>query len=104
MLARWACPEHTPWGTPLYASLEYSLGVEYFLTRLASVKREAFVLRYALGYRVKEIAEVMGVPTGTVKDRLVSARRQLRVMADREHAAAIGSNNSALDGAGQLAG
>ena len=38
----------------------------------------------ALGYTIEEIAELTDAPVGTVKDRLVVARRELRSMLERE--------------------
>ena len=35
-------------------------------------------------FSVQEIAELTNVPTGTVKDRLVTARKQLRALLERE--------------------
>lgn len=40
--------------------------------------REALVLRELEGFSYKEIAEVAGVPVGTVMSRLARARRQLQ--------------------------
>jgi RNA polymerase sigma-70 factor (ECF subfamily) len=61
-----------------------SLDLEHFLERLPSARREAFVLKYGLGYSVEEIASITQVPTGTVKDRLIMAKRKLREMIHRE--------------------
>lgn len=36
------------------------------------------ILYYAEGYKVKEIAEIMGIPEGTVKSRLAKARELLK--------------------------
>jgi len=84
LLERWLSPGHFPWGTPLHTSGNASLGVDAYLERLAPKRREAFILRHALEYSVEEIAELTGAPPGTVKDRLVNARKQLRRMLDRE--------------------
>jgi DNA-directed RNA polymerase specialized sigma24 family protein len=45
---------------------------------LSRARSEAFTLHHALEYTVEEIAELTGSPVGTVKDRLVAARKQLR--------------------------
>lgn len=58
--------------------------LQAYLERIPSQKREAFVLKHALGYTVDEIAELTQSPRGTVKDRLVAARKQLRKMIDRD--------------------
>jgi RNA polymerase sigma factor (sigma-70 family) len=51
--------------------------------QLSERQREAFILRHAFGYRVNEIADMMRTPQGTIKDRLVTARKQLRKMLTR---------------------
>jgi RNA polymerase sigma factor (sigma-70 family) len=51
---------------------------------LSDDRRRAFVLHHALDLSVQEIAELTGVPAGTVKDRLVTARKQLRTLLERE--------------------
>lgn len=84
LLERWLSPGSLPWGTPLQSTLGVSVGLDAFLTSLSEPRREAFVLRHALEYTVDEIAELTGAPRGTVKDRLVSARKQLRKLVDRE--------------------
>jgi len=84
LLVRWMSPGSLPWGG-LGVSPEYeSFGLETLLARLPSERREALVLRHALGYSVEEIAELTAAPTGTVKDRLVSARKQLRGLLERD--------------------
>lgn len=58
--------------------------IEGYLRRLSGAQREAFVLKHALGYTVEEIAEIVDAPVGTVKDRLVHARRRLNKLMDRD--------------------
>jgi RNA polymerase sigma-70 factor (ECF subfamily) len=84
LLERWLSPGRFPWGTPLQAGSDASMGLGVYLGRLSVKRREAFILRHALEYSVEEIAELTGAPPGTVKDRLVNARKQLRRMLDRE--------------------
>ncbi len=84
LLERWLTPGTLPWGTPLHATLGISAGLDSFLSRLTPARREAFILRHALEYSVDEIAELTGAPRGTVKDRLVSARKQLKKMINRD--------------------
>jgi RNA polymerase sigma-70 factor (ECF subfamily) len=55
-----------------------------YLRELPEARREALVLKHGLGYTTDEIAELTGRPVGTVKDRLVAARRQLRKLIQRE--------------------
>jgi RNA polymerase sigma-70 factor (ECF subfamily) len=45
---------------------------------LSPERVEVMVLKHGLGYSVREIAELMACPEGTVKDRLVRARKDLR--------------------------
>lgn len=58
--------------------------VEDYLSRLPSAQREALVLKHSLDYTTEEIAEMTGTAVGTVKDRLVTARRQVRRMIQRD--------------------
>lgn len=84
LLARWLSPGMLPWGSHSEASAEESVGLEKLFTRLSQERREALVLRHALGYSPEEIAKLTGAPLGTVKDRLVTARRQLRTMLEKD--------------------
>ena len=62
------------------ADLERSIAVQSVregLDRLAVEFREALVLRELEGMSYKEIAEVTGVPIGTVMSRLARGRKQL---------------------------
>lgn len=45
---------------------------------LPPAQREAIVLRYAQGLSLAEIAEILNIPTGTVKSRLSLGLRRLR--------------------------
>lgn len=55
-----------------------------YLADLPEARRTVLVLRHAMGYSVQEIAEHTGVSVNTVKDRLLSAREQVRRMVRRE--------------------
>lgn len=48
------------------------------LARMPLVEREALVLFYLQELTLEQIADVLGVPSGTVKSRLFRARRMLR--------------------------
>jgi len=48
------------------------------LTRLRAPEREVLVLFYLEELTLTEIADVVGIPTGTVKSRLFRARKALR--------------------------
>jgi len=50
------------------------------LARLALVDREVLTLCFLEDLSIAEIAEVLGVPPGTVKSRLFKARRALRAV------------------------
>lgn len=58
--------------------------LDEYLSKLARPRREVIVLKHVFGYTVEEIAELTETPLGTVKDRLIAARRQLRKMIQRE--------------------
>ena len=58
--------------------------LEEYLKAIPEAQREALVLKHSLGHTVEEIAELTGVPVGTVKDRLVTARRQVRRLIQRD--------------------
>ena len=49
------------------------------LTELPEPQRHALALAYFGGYTQREIAELTGVPLGTVKTRTFSAMRRLRL-------------------------
>lgn len=58
--------------------------LDEYLGELPNQRREVLVLKHALGYTTEEIAELLGAPLGTVKDRLVAARKQIRKLIVRE--------------------
>lgn len=60
--------------------------LQEYLDKLSDPRREALVLKHALGHTTEEIAELTGVPVGTVKDRLIAGRKQLRKMIQRDMA------------------
>jgi RNA polymerase sigma-70 factor (ECF subfamily) len=78
LFARWLTPGMLPWGTSLSTEAREAYGLDRVLSVLSYERRIAFVLKHAVGCSVEEIAELTGAPEGTVKDRLVAARRQLR--------------------------
>lgn len=45
------------------------------LFKLSPEQREVFLLHYKLGHKQSEIAELTGIPEGTVKSRLFKARK-----------------------------
>jgi RNA polymerase sigma-70 factor, ECF subfamily len=83
-LRRWLSPGTLPWGSAASVSAGETINLDILLERLSDDRRRTFVLHHALDLSVQEIAELTGVPAGTVKDRLVTARKQLRVLLERE--------------------
>jgi RNA polymerase sigma-70 factor (ECF subfamily) len=63
-----------------------------YLAELPEARRTALVLRHVLEYSVKEIAEITGTSSNTVKDRLLQARRQVRRSIRRDLACLPGKN------------
>lgn len=58
--------------------------VDDYLAQLPAARREVLVMKHSLGYTTEEIAELTDNPVGTVKDRLVAARKQLRKLIARD--------------------
>jgi len=83
LLTRWVVPGELPWGRRADLGAE-PLGLDALLARLSPERRETLVLRHALEYTVEEIAELTSAPVGTVKDRLVAARKEIRRALERE--------------------
>ena len=59
--------------------------VQDSVARLPEVLRQTLILAYYQGLKYHEIAEVLGVPLGTVKSRLHGAIARLRAMAQATH-------------------
>ncbi len=55
-----------------------SLCLRQALAKLSEDHRDTFVLHYVQQLDVPEVAEVLGIPAGTVQSRLFHARRRLR--------------------------
>lgn len=72
--------------TPASSRDRDQIGLDVLLERVSSERYQVFVLHHALDYTVEEISELTGTPVGTVKDRLVMARKQLRRLVDLERA------------------
>jgi RNA polymerase sigma-70 factor (ECF subfamily) len=90
LLERWLPADLQPWGGSTTQPAVEQLGLDALLQRLSSDRYEAFVLHHALDYTVDEISELTGAPVGTVKDRLVMARKQLRRLVELELGTARG--------------
>ncbi|MDE7220335.1 MAG: RNA polymerase sigma factor [Oscillospiraceae bacterium] len=68
--------EHFP-----LASFEEDLSqaaVAQLIARLPDAERALFNLRYFEGYNAKELGDLFGLPSATVRSRLASAKRRLR--------------------------
>ena len=65
-------------------SEEELAAMERELARLPVIEREVLTLFYLRELSLTEVADVLGVPIGTVKSRLFRARRQLRRGLDSE--------------------
>lgn len=78
LLERWVPEGLLPWGAPAVQNAVEEVSLDTLLSRLSPERFHAFVLHHALDYTVEEIADLTGAPVGTVKDRLVMARKQLR--------------------------
>lgn len=63
--------------------------VHEYLDLLPQDRRELLVLRHVLDHSVPEIAELLGVPVGTVKDRLLAARKHVRRLLLRDIAIGV---------------
>ena len=86
LFRRWFAPGLALFGEGAFVPPGEALSVDALLNRLSDERRMAFVLRHLAEYSVEEIAELTGAPPGTVKDRLVSARKQLRTWLRRDAA------------------
>jgi RNA polymerase sigma-70 factor (ECF subfamily) len=59
--------------------------LDEFLSRLPQASREVLVLKHALGHSVEEIAEITQASPSTIRERLLSSRRDLRKLIRRDH-------------------
>ncbi len=55
------------------------------IEQLPAEFREAITLRELEGMSYKEIADIAGVPIGTIMSRLARARRQLQLLLTKNH-------------------
>lgn len=60
-----------------HARAELRDQLETAIERLSPAQREVFVLKEFQGFKYREIAELLGVPIGTVMSRLYAARQKL---------------------------
>lgn len=78
LLMRWLTPDALPWGARAESTQSDRGGLDQLLDKLTPARRRALILRHVFEYSVDEIADLTGVPRGTVRDRLVVGRKQLR--------------------------
>jgi RNA polymerase sigma-70 factor (ECF subfamily) len=71
------------------ASLADRDQLERGFRRLKPSQRAAVVLRYYLGLSVPEVADALGVPTGTAKSRIYYATEALRTALEADADAAV---------------
>lgn len=71
-------PDCRPSPEDLYRNREIVATLARASSRLSPTLQMTFQLRYVDGLSIRETAHLMGVPTGTVKARLVRARVRLR--------------------------
>ena len=62
----------------MYARLDLGPAIHEAIAQLDAVFRDVVVLSDVEGFSYEEIAEMVGVPLGTVRSRLFRARRQLQ--------------------------
>ncbi|MFF3949148.1 RNA polymerase sigma factor [Streptomyces sp. NPDC001902] len=60
-----------------FAVLESSLGLYTAIARLPERQYDVIVLRFVLGYPMRQVAELMGITYGTVRSHVRGARRRL---------------------------
>jgi RNA polymerase sigma factor (sigma-70 family) len=63
--------------------------------RLKPNERAILVLRHYVGYEPSEIADILGVPPGTIRSRLHHAHRAMRAALEAEGRAAVVGGSSA---------
>jgi len=61
-------------------AVEDRVDIEAALLRLRPGQRDVFILRIVQGFNTRETADLLGVRIGTVRIRLLRARRALRTM------------------------
>lgn len=63
--------------------------LERAFARLMPQERAVLVLRHYLGYEPTEIADVLGIPAGTIRSRLHHANRAMRAAIDADERSAV---------------
>ena len=70
-------------GRDALREFEDAEAVHWGLDRLAPARREVLVLFFLEDLSLREIADVLGIPVGTVKSRLHKARSELKSLLER---------------------
>jgi len=73
-----------PDGADTVVALAEAARVRRALGELTEAQRNALVLAYVDGHSQREVAEILGIPLGTVKTRMRDALRRLRSGFDLE--------------------
>lgn len=68
----------------VHSARDARLEVREALLRLPEERRTVLALHYGEGYDVAEMAEILGIPEGTVKSRLHHAREALRRLIEKD--------------------
>jgi RNA polymerase sigma-70 factor (ECF subfamily) len=79
------------------AALITNFGVEAILDAIMQLPitfREVILLRDVEGWSYREMAEILGIPAGTVMSRLARARKMVRESIDQAHSASLGSGSA----------
>ena len=91
----------TPEKATEHAELQERLGRA--LQRLSEVQREIVLLHDLEGWRHREIAEHLGIPSGTVRSHLHFAKQALRRDSDLAQVAAVGEKSRRVPSIGRTA-
>ena len=91
----------TPEKATEHAELQERLGRA--LQRLSAVQREIVLLHDLEGWRHREIAEHLGIPSGTVRSHLHFAKQALRRDSDLAQVAAVGEKSQRVTSMGRTA-
>ena len=62
--------------------------------RLRPEERAILVLHHFVGYRLSDIADLLGLPAGTIRSRLHHAHRAMRAALDAEARTAVGGSSA----------
>jgi RNA polymerase sigma-70 factor, ECF subfamily len=88
-------PVEGPVAPDVYVSVADRDQLDRGFRRLSPEERAVLVLRHYVGYEPSEIAELLGVPAGTIRSRLHHAHRAMRAALDAEaRTAAVGGSSA----------